>query len=500
MKNRKTHAYAAVRMAAVVAILTAVRVYAQAVREETFDEPAWLDSGRIDNPTTREREVSLGVVTVERGPWMRVHVGDYDLGRASYLTFTALDDHVQRHDSRSLPDWQNWSAMFNGTEVQVAIHVAPGDFGVFAQIDQVRAPVLAPAPPADGGVAGTGICNDFDDRGASSDSRVGRIAGCTGWLVSNGAVLTAGHCLSIGPGTVMEFNVPPSLPNGVTVMAAPNDQYPVNPATMRSENGGQGADWMVLGLNPNANGRRAQAVQGFFFMTSLGPAIDTTLRVTGYGLDNTPTGPGGSFCLGGPNQGNPCTSDANCPPGNAGQCSSPAGCDPDGSGSDFSNQFNCSAASRTQQTTTGRLDDLDEDIIEFDVDIMPGNSGGPIIWENSDGYTIGIATHDGCNDFFSGYNNHGTRLHRGALEAALQNFLGPNTLYVDWADVGLPATGRIYEPLHSVSQAVAAVADGGIIAMVPGSYPRAAGNTFIAGADGKAMTFVAPVGGAVIGN
>ena len=82
----------------------------------------------------------------------------------------------------------------------------------------------------------------------------------------------------------------------------------------------------------------------------------------------------------------------------------------------------------------------------------------------------------------------------------MQNFLGPNTIYVDWGDAGLPANGSVYEPLHTVSTAVGAVADGGIIALVPGSYPRAAGNTFIAGADGKAMTFVAPTGAAVIGN
>jgi hypothetical protein len=143
---------------------------------------------------------------------------------------------------------------------------------------------------------------------------------------------------------------------------------------------------------------------------------------------------------------------------------------------------------------------LDGDTVEFDVDTMPGNSGGPIIWEESAGYTIGINTHGGCDSFGSGYNNNGTRLHRGGLEAALQNFLGPNTVYVDWAETGLPATGRVYEPLHTVSSAVAAVADGGIIALVAGEYPRAAGNTFVAGADGKAMTFVAPVGAAVIGN
>lgn len=40
----------------------------------------------------------------------------------------------------------------------------------------------------------------------------------------------------------------------------------------------------------------------------------------------------------------------------------------------------------------------------------------------------------------------------------------------------------------------------GIIALVPGEYPRAAGNAFTAGAEGRAITFLAPAGLAVIGN
>ncbi len=466
-------------IAAFVAVLASTTyLSAQMIREETYDEPTWLDFGRIDNPTDHQRVVVLGTVTSSGGSWMRVHIGDYDLGRASYLTLTALDGQEQRFDARSLPDWYHWSAIFNGDEVEVALHVVPGDTGVFVQIDQVRAP-----KPPDGGVMPNtigqvaSICNDFDDRGASSDPRVARLrtAGstngfCTAWLVSNGAVLSAGHCL-IAAGDLIEFNVPGSQANGTNAAASVNNQYPVNAASIQMENNGRGADWVVFAVNPNTNtGLRAHIAQGYFFMTKAGPAIDTTLRVTGYGLDNIPAGPGGA--------GAPC-------------------CDSDGDGNC---EFNCNSTSQTQQSTTGRLDDLDGDIIEHDVDTMPANSGSPIIWDGTDGYTIGIHTQGGCDNFWDGYNNHGTRLHRGPLEAALQNFLGPNTVYVDWADVGLPANGGIYEPLHTVSSAVAAVPHGGIIGLIPGFYPRAAGNLFTAGADGKTMTFIAPVGGVVIGN
>jgi hypothetical protein len=257
---------AAVSLVVAIVLGKTAPVSAQMIVEETQDEPAWLDSGRNDNPTNEELVVILGVITSSGGPWMRVHIGGYDLGRASYLTLTALDGHVQRLDNKSLPDWHFWSAMFNGSEVEVSLHVAPGDVGVFVQIDQVRSP-RQEASLVEGGIAA--ICNDFDDRVAFGDPRVGRIGGCTGWLVSNGAVLTAGHCL-VGPGTLMEFNVPPSLPNGVSVQGSPNDQYPVG-NTILSENGGVGADWMVLGLNPNGNGVRAHIVQGFFFHDLAGP-------------------------------------------------------------------------------------------------------------------------------------------------------------------------------------------------------------------------------------
>jgi V8-like Glu-specific endopeptidase len=464
-------------------------------REETIDEPVWLDSGPVDNSSAEPLTIELGTLAASSGHWMRVHVADYNLGASSYITLTALDGDVQRLDAKSIPNWESWSAMFNGSEVAVALHVAPGETGVYAKIDKVRSPLRPIGAPNDGQIAS--LCDESDDRVASTDPRVGRIfGGCTGWLVSNGAVLTAGHCTPLPMNPIIEFNVPASMPNGNSIMAAAIDQYPVVPATLMFEDNGRGQDWMVVGLNPNSAGRQAHLVQGFFYMTKLTPNAGTTLRVTGFGLDNTPEGPGIALCFNGPNNGNPCAKIADCP---GGSCLDPDCCDPDGDGTEFSCQYNCSAAAYTQQTSTGPMDDLEGDLIEHDVDTMPGNSGGPIIWDGTE-YTFGVHTHGGCDSFWDGYDNHGTHLHRGGLEAALQNFLGPNTIYVDWADVGLPSNGSVYEPLHSVANAVGVVAHGGTIALVPGSYPRAAGNTFTAGADGKAMTFRAPAGLAVIGN
>ena len=477
-----------------IALLTSAPALSQVVRPDSEDRVYNLDSGLVDNGTAHFRAVPIGVVQVPGATWIRLHIGDYDLGRASYLTLTALDGQEQRFDAKTLPEWYDWSAMFNGDEVEVTLHVAPGDKGVFVHVDGVK----TPSPRMEGqdgiGTVAT-ICNDFDDRGASNDSRVARMPGCTGWLVSNGAVLSAGHCPVVA-GDVIEFNVPPSLPNGATIAASVNSQYPINIGSVALENNGRGQDWMVYGLNPNSNTNlRAHNVQGFFFMTTASPAIDTTLRVTGYGLDNLNPGPGGSFCRGGTNNAGNCTTNANCPGG--GVCVVSPCCDSDGDGNC---EFNCNATSQTQQSTTGPLDDLDGSIIEHDVDTMPANSGSPIIWDSTGEYTIGIHTSGGCDDFFDGYDNHGTRFNRGPLASAVQNFLGPNSVYVDWADVGLPANGNVFEPFRTVSQAVAAVPNGGIIGLVPGFYSRSAGNTFVAGADGKKMTFLSPVGSAVIGN
>jgi len=495
-----------------LSMVGAAPAWSHSTARNTIDEPYVLVSDRVDNPTTQTLSVPVGTVYVPHANWVRVHIGEYQLGRWSYLTLSALDGEVQRFDAKSLPDWYQWSAIFNGDELEVTLHVAPGDTGAYVHIDRV-----ASSAPLEGDIASAtqlaSICNDFDDRVASNDPRIARMrpwnttpppAGlslngiCTAWLVSNSAVLSAGHCQRGGilsAGSVIEFNVPPSLPNGTNVAAAVSSQYPINVGSILFEDNGRGEDWMVFGVNPNSNtSLRAHIAQGFFYMTKVTPNAGTTLRVTGFGLDNIPAGAGGSFCLGGANQGASCTIAANCP---GGQCVGAANCDSDGDGT-F--EFNCNSTSQTQQSTTGAMDDLEGDIIEHDVDTMPANSGSPIIREGSNEYAFGIHAQGGCDDFFAGYNNHGTHLHRGPLEAALQNFLGQYTMYVDWADIGLPANGSIYEPLHTVSGAVAAVVDEGIIALVPGSYPRAAGNTFVAGADGKAMTFVAPVGSAVIGN
>jgi len=444
---------------------------------------AVVESGVFDGTGTADgthEPVFTEMISAEDTPWMRVHFSDYDLGTGSFIILTSLfDGDWQRLDSTTLPIWSDTSGVFNGADVELALYVAPEDTGVFINVDRIL--VADPAdlgddfatavPRPDGGIAT--ICGETDNRVLSDDSRVGRLffGGCTGWLVSNGAALTAGHCgdpdgdLS---GIVLEFNVPPSSANGAPNAAALNDQYPITQWNFQSN--GEGQDYSVFRLGRNSNTLlSAHRAQGFFHMTGVTPAVGATLRVTGYGIDPYPSGPGGA--------GAPC-------------------CDWD---DDDSCNYDCNADSFMQQTSLGSCDDcLVGSAIEHTVDTMPANSGSPIIWEQY-GLAIGIHTQGGCDTIWSDYDNAGTWLGYGLLQQALQSYLG-DALFVDSAFSASVQTGTVLYPFSTVAAAANIVPDGGSLAIVAGWYTASVGNVVTLGADGRAMTLTAPVGTVLIGN
>jgi hypothetical protein len=269
-------------------------------------------------------------------------------------------------------------------------------------------------------------------------------------------------------------NVPPSSASGVTAASAPEDQFPIDLSNRTSVDNGNGDDYTVFGLLPNTStGSRAHLLHGFFRMSRETPALASTIRITGFGVDNTPPGP----------VANCCATDS------GGACTHP----------------NCNAQSRTLQTATGGY--VGETIIgasdvahDYQADTEPANSGSPIIW-NANGFAIGIHTHGGCTSGGGG-SNSGTSFENNGLESLLQNFLGANTEYVDAVTYpNAPAeNGTIFQPYNTVTEAVAAVASGGRIAIVEGTYTAAAGNTMTMGTGGKSFTVLAPVGTVSIGN
>lgn len=432
-----------------------------------------------EQPSPNPRVVEAFSVVLNGGetPWMRVGFGDYYLGENSFVIIKSLyDEDWQRLDATYMPLWFSTSAIFNGNEVEVTLYVAEGDHGVYVDVAELLVANPEdfaqgmPEPPTGDGVAS--LCNGTDNKVASSDSRVGRLffGGCTGWLISNGAGLTAGHCTPLA-GAVLEFNVPPSSSNGTPFAGPANDQYPVS--TYLFEDDGEGEDYDIFNLSANSNtGLRAHIAQGFFHMTGLTPEEGTTVRVTGYGLDGTPPGTGGP--------GAPC-------------------CDWDG---DDNCNFTCNSASLTNQTSTGPCDDcLTGTAIDHEVDTTPANSGSPIIW-NSNGLAIGIHTHGGCDDFFSDFDNAGTHLGYNPLENGMQGYQGANTQWVDTAlnHSAIFQFGAILFPWDGTANAMATAVNNGQVAIVEGSYPASSGNTFTVGTGDKAVKIIAPVGAVTIGN
>lgn len=437
-------------------------------------QPYALDTGAR---TAEQSESASGpafarTIRVPGAQWLRLNFAEATLGPGSYIQITSLKDGgAQQLDAGSLELWGNTSAFFNGDAVTFELFAAPDDAEARVRMerlwygDPALLTTLATSgltPP--GTNAPLSLCG-ADNRVASTETRTGRLWGhvngsCTAWLVSNGAVLTAGHCVDLDPdqggpllpdGTldltgVVEFNVPLSQSNGSVNMAAPEDQFPIDftSFTWRFDGEGQGLgkDWAVFRINPNATtGERAHAGRGFFRMTNGNPAVNATMRVTGYGSD---TG----------------------------------------------------TANFTNQTDTGPYvgeSSSGADIWHrYQVDTTGGNSGSPIIW-TLNGYTVGIHTNAGCAGDGSGANS-GTSFEVDALETAIQNFPGSPTRYVD-SVAPYPTGGEsgfIFNPFNTVGEGVAAVPAGGRVSIVAGTYTEGAQTI------NKAVTLEAPVGSAVI--
>jgi V8-like Glu-specific endopeptidase len=397
-----------------------------------------LELGGSDRSPANEEVTLKETVRVAGAPWLRLHVGKYNLGERSYIVLTSLQDKgQQRLDARSLPQWNNSTAYFNGEAVEVELHIAPGEAGIFVRFTDLTVGEVNQRRFTPQNFCGA------DDRVAATDSRIGRFnnpnatgntssAFCTVWLVSNGALLTAGHCVDgdadgandnrFATG-VVEFNVPASQNNGTTQFANPNDQYPINlnSVVRRFDGSGNlGRDWALFGCNSNANtGLTPHQAQGDFFrLTNDAPAAGATIRITGHGID------GG-------------------------------------------------AQNRTLQTSTGpysgesNMNNTDF-WHRYRVDSQAGNSGGPIIWE-ANGLAIGIHTNSGCSTDNNSANN-GTSFEVDALETALRNFSGNSPVHVDNGHPAQAKDGNIFRPFASVTAGVNAVATGGTVSIVAGTY------------------------------
>jgi V8-like Glu-specific endopeptidase len=440
---------AAVMLAATMSVAT----HAQVSEMMIFDTlPADISSGvrhapvgqlLTDDEQIIRTQMFSTLVHEPRANMMRLHFSDFDLGRNSKIRITSLaDGAVQWFSHDMLHEWGGWSAIFNGNSVVVELLVAPGE-DAFFEITEI-AVNDPPEVLIEGDITLT-LCDGTDSRVSSSDSRVGRLSGpncgagggcggCTAWLASTGAAISAGHC-GTGSGGLIEFNVPQSNANGTPVAAHPNNQYPVGVTWYASQNGGVGFDWAIMSVGPNANtGQRAHWVQNHFHLSPNLPSNGVTIRITGYGIDNTPLGTQPGVCCGWTN----------------GLCST----------------WGCNSSSLTLQTSTGPKDTHTTNQLFYRADTMGANSGSPIIW-NANSYAIGVHTHGGCTS--SGGSNSGTRLTQSTFSTWLNNFLD-NATFVNTANhAGIPIGNALY-PATTFTQGVGFAPSGGDVAIAKGNY------------------------------
>ena len=331
-----------------------------------------FDSGSASNQGNEPQVVLSFPVNFDTASSIRLHFDDVRLagnvlaGTGSYLRITSLfDGAVQTMDATHVEQWNNSSAYFNGPAVQVDVIAFPGTGPNRVSVEALE--IGIPADPQET------QCGPVDDRVPSNDPRVSRLmpVGCTSWMINDcgKCMLSAGHC-GANPGSMVQYNVPFSNPNGSLVFPPPSDQYAIDQASMQFLNSTD--DWRYFGTFVNStSGLTAWETQQAAFDLAQPPASPTgqSIRITGHGTDSTPD----------------------------------------------------QTYNQKQQTHVGPLVSIGTNL-NYQADTTGGSSGSPVIWEDT-GFAIGIHTNGGCSTTGSGSNN-GTPTSSVSLQAALANPMG----------------------------------------------------------------------------
>jgi hypothetical protein len=80
--------------------------------------------------------------------------------------------------------------------------------------------------------------------------------------------------------------------------------------------------------------------------------------------------------------------------------------------------------SQVLQTDAGPYVDFTGTTLKYEADTYAGNSGSPVIWEGGGGVAIGVHTHSGCNTTQPFGGNHGTASTEAGWTAARASPLG----------------------------------------------------------------------------
>ena len=340
----------------------------------SHEVPVKFGSGMVENNSDQPAVIWSQVISSTDAKWIQLRFKNVRLTQgkklASKLRITSHEDGAfQILDTISCAQWQNKSAFFNGDTVTIELLAHPQARRNRVEVDMITAgdvPDLAPTES---------ICDGTDDRVVSNDVRIGRVnVGCTAWLFDNrtNCMMTAGHCVGPDFSTIF-FNVPLSDPDGSLNFPPPEDQYAVDPASIQSELTVIGNDWCVFGCFNNTNtGLSPLVAQGGASFDIAVPSANTfddndPIRITGFGTTSLPVNP---------------------------------------------------VLNQAQKTDVGPFTEFSGTTLRYRPDTTGGNSGSPVVDENS-GIAYGIHTNGGCGDGFG--SNSGTGLNNAALFNAINN-------------------------------------------------------------------------------
>jgi hypothetical protein len=414
------------------------------------------------------------IIQIQNASWLKLVFDKCELGQGSYIEVTSLEDGSQQHlNTNSLKQWKNSTAFFNGNAVQVELFLSKNDQGVYFDLNDV---IFGESEETSNILSKTtgdpcnqvGICDDIDDRVSSSDPAIGRLMAysdeanylciCTGWIASNGAHLTASHCIENKHSISLHFNVPASDDDGEPNFSHPNDQYAMNMESLINlpGSGWDGEDWAIFYCYSNSNTGLlpVEAQASFYRPTNF--FISSQVRITGFGIDE-------------------------CPVGSTG---------------------NRNVDNVTQQTDVYKYENAHwyPTVTHFHSDARPGNSGSPqilaVYWFEDTDMSGGILTDI---DPIGGCIKAGPNFRENTeFENALNTFPGDNIKY---ADIGYRKTwhyetrdedGTVFNPYDTIIEAVNALSSGETLCIVSGAYNESV-------TINKAMNIIAPSGTATIG-
>lgn len=250
------------------------------VRADTPQDKFGLKSYDWDISQAAGNEITH-IVEMPGANALRLFFDDVNLKEGSYIEVTSLEDgETQKLTPKTLKEWENTTAYFNGDKVKVSMHLSGSKSQNSLSIHKILAEESVAAKPKHKSLCGK------DDRWLDNDNKIGRIAYLngsregTGWIAPSGKIVTAGHVVSSAD--LIEFVVPSSRQNGTVVHSKVQDQFKVRRNTIVKGS----KDWGVFQVSNNSNtGKSPKDTYGAFRLSRKTSNIPS-IKIIGYGVDD----------------------------------------------------------------------------------------------------------------------------------------------------------------------------------------------------------------------